>query len=60
MDAIAEILDAKLRSWEPETAEDVRRRVAQVIELADEGTLDLLRSREQEQAVLDLIDAPPR
>ena len=36
MDALAEELNAKLRTWKPETAAEVRARIAEVIELADE------------------------
>ena len=59
MDALAETLDSKLRTWKPETAAQVRERVAEVIELADDGVLDLSRSRAREQEVLDLLDEPP-
>jgi len=59
MDALAEKLDEKLRTWKPETAAQVRERVAEVMELADEDVLDLMRSRFREQEVLDLIDEPP-
>jgi hypothetical protein len=58
MDALAERLDAKLREWKPETAEQVRRRVSEVIEAADQDAMDLSRSRLVEQEVLDLLDAP--
>lgn len=58
MDALAEKLDTKLRAWKPETAAQVRERVAEVIELADEDGLDILRSRAAEQDVLDMIDEP--
>ena len=58
MDALAEQLDAKLRGWQPETADQVRQRIAEIIELADQNALDLLRSRLVEQEVLDMIDAP--
>jgi hypothetical protein len=58
MDALAEKLDARLREWEPETAEQVRKRVSEVIELADHDLLDLMRSRASEQEVLDLLDEP--
>jgi hypothetical protein len=34
----------------------VRHRVSEIIELADEGLLDVVRSRTIEQEVLDLID----
>ena len=58
MDALAEKLDSKLRTWKPETAAEVRERVAEVIELADEDARDLTRSRSREQAVLDMLDEP--
>jgi len=59
MDALAEKLDTKLRTWKPETAAQVRERVAEVIELADDDVLDLRQSRAREQEVLDLLDEPP-
>ena len=59
MDALAEKLDTKLRTWKPETAAQVRERVAEVIELADEDVLDVMRSRAREQEVLDMLDEPP-
>ena len=58
MDAIAEKLDKKLQRWEAATAEEVRRRVAEIIELADHDALDLIRSRVVEQQVLDTLDDP--
>ena len=58
MDALAKQLDDKLRKWQPETAGEVRQRVAEIIELADQGVLDISRSRLVEQEVLDMIDAP--
>jgi hypothetical protein len=58
MDTLAEKLDEKLRQWKPETAAAVRERVAEVIELADQDILDLIRSRSSEQEVLDLLDEP--
>jgi hypothetical protein len=58
MDALAEKLDTKLRQWTPETAEQVRQRVAEIIALADQDALDVLRSRMVEQEVLDILDAP--
>ncbi len=58
MDALAEKLDSKLRIWRPETADEVRERVAEVIELADHDALDLMRSRSREQEVLDILDEP--
>ncbi len=58
MDALAEQLDTKLRTWRLETAAQVRERVAEVIELADSDILDVMRSRSSEQEVLDLLDEP--
>lgn len=58
MDALVEKLDSKLRIWKPETAAEVRERVAEVIELADGDALDLMRSRSREQEVLDMLDEP--
>jgi hypothetical protein len=59
MDALVERLDAKLREWQPKTAAQVRQRVGEIIELADQDALDLMRSRAVEQGVLDLLDEPP-
>ncbi len=58
MDAVAERLDAKLREWKPDTAAQVRQRVTEIIELADQDVLDVLRSRLVEQEVLDMLDEP--
>ena len=58
MDTLIEKLDSKLREWQPSTAEDVRQRVAEIMELADQDALDLSRSRIVEQEVLDLLDKP--
>jgi len=59
MDALAEKLDMKLRTWDLETAAQVRERVSEVIEVADEDVLDLMRSRAREQEVLDMLDETP-
>ena len=59
MDALAEKLDTKLRTWKPETAALVRERVAEVIELADEHVLNVMRSRAREQEVLEMLDESP-
>jgi len=56
VDAIVEKLDTKLSQWKPEISREVRALVAQVIEAADNDTLDLLRSRAAEQEVLDELD----
>jgi exonuclease V gamma subunit len=59
MDALAEKLDAGLRVWKPETAAEVRARIAEVIAFADHDILDIARSRATEQEVLDLLEEPP-
>ncbi len=56
MDTLVETLDARLRQWKPETATEVREKVTEIIALADQGALDLLRSRSIEQEVLDTLD----
>ncbi len=56
MDALAEKLDARLRQWKPETAAEARKRIAEVIDLADQELFDFTRSRAAEQEVLDRID----
>jgi len=58
VDALAEMVDARLREWKAETAAQVRERVAEVIELADRDVLDTMRPRGIEQGVLDLLDEP--
>lgn len=58
MTAIAEKLDAKLKSWRPETANEVEKLVSEIIELADQDCLEMLRSRSAEQEVLDILDEP--
>ncbi len=58
MDVLVETLSARLREWKPETAAQVRERVAEIIGLADQDILDLQRSRSLEQDVLDILDAP--
>jgi len=58
VDALAQKLDAWLREWKPETAAQVRERVAKAIDLADRDVLDAMRPRGIEQEVLDLLDEP--
>lgn len=58
MDAIVEKLDTKLREWEPNTAAEVRKQIAEIIDLADQGILDIMQARSIEQEVLNLIDEP--
>ena len=59
VDAIAEKLDTKLSTWRPEISKEVRALVSQVIDAADNDTLDVMRSRAVEQEVLDQLDEPP-
>jgi len=56
MTAIAKKVDARLSRWAPETAKEVEQLVAEIIELADNDALDIVRSREVEQQVLAIID----
>jgi hypothetical protein len=56
MTAVAERLDRGLTSWQPQVAGEVERLVEEIIELADEDALDMLRSRRVEQKVLDILD----
>jgi hypothetical protein len=58
MDTLVEQLDAKFRVWQPEMANQVRQRIAEIIEMADRGALDVLRSRAVEQEVLDTLEEP--
>jgi hypothetical protein len=59
MDVLAKQLDKRLREWSPETAAQVRSQVVEIIDLADQHLLDVVRSRKVEQEVLDLLDEPP-
>jgi hypothetical protein len=56
MTAIAKKLDAKMSRWKPETAKKVEKLVAEIIELADSDALDVVRSPQVEQEVLDILD----
>lgn len=58
MDALVQELDIKLSKWQPDIAQQVRQCLAEIIELADQDALDILRFRVVEQEVLDLIDEP--
>jgi len=58
MDLLLEKLDAKLREWTPETAARVRQRLTEIIALADDDALDLVRSRAVEQEIMDMVDEP--
>ena len=56
MTAIAKKLDSRMNLWAPATAKKVERLVAEIIELADHDALDLVRLRQVEQEVRDIID----
>jgi hypothetical protein len=58
MDVLAKQLDTKLREWQPNTVAEVWKLLAEIIDLADQGSLDILHSRLVEQEVLDLLDEP--
>jgi hypothetical protein len=58
MSPIAQQLADKLDQWEPEVSRRVESLVAELMELADAGALEFLRSRAVEQEVLDLLDEP--
>ena len=56
MTVIAEKLGSKLAGWSPDTVSQVEQLVEEIIEMADNEALDLLRSRAVEQEVLDVLD----
>jgi hypothetical protein len=58
VDLLVERLNSKLGEWKPEIADMVRQHITEIIDLADQGVLDLMRSRTVEQEVLDLLDEP--
>lgn len=53
---IAEKLDRKLTTRDASTAQEVEHLVAEIIELADADGLDLIRSRQVEQEVMDILN----
>lgn len=58
MSPIVQQLAEKLDQWEPEVSRKVETLVTEIMDLADTGALELLRSRAVEQEVLDLLDEP--
>lgn len=56
MDSVVETLNMKLNQWKPDVAEQVKHYILEIMEMADQGSLDLARSRLVEQEVLDLLD----
>ena len=57
MDVLVERLAARFREWEPNTVVQVKARVAEIIDLADQDALDIMQSRSVEQEVLNLLDS---
>lgn len=53
MNFLIEKLETRLK---PRIAEGVKERLEEIIELADNDVLDLIRPRNIEQEVLDIID----
>ncbi|MFB2880158.1 hypothetical protein [Floridanema aerugineum] len=60
MDALIQELDMKVRQWQPDIAQQVREYIMEIIALADQDGLDLVRSKIVEQEVLNLIDESKR
>jgi hypothetical protein len=58
MTAVARKLDERLQHWDAGKAAAVERMVSDIIAWADADALELMRSREREQEVLDLLDEP--
>lgn len=58
MTAIAEKLDRKLSDWKPETASEVEKLVAEIIDWADADALDLMRSRQLFEKIKRLSATP--
>ncbi|MEO0828681.1 MAG: hypothetical protein AAFY67_24115 [Cyanobacteria bacterium J06642_9] len=58
MDALAQKLNLKFQEWQPDTVEEVRQLIQEIIDLADQDSLDVLRFRAVEQEVLTLLDEP--
>jgi hypothetical protein len=56
MTQLAQQLDKKLATWNPEVAAQVEQLVSDVIAMADANALDLLPSRTVVQKVLDTLD----
>ncbi len=56
MTQLAQQLDKKLATWNPEVAAQVEQLVSDVIAMADANALDLLPSRTVIQKVLDTLD----
>jgi len=60
MDILAERLNTKLRYWKPDIAKQVRQSIKELIDLADQEALDVMRSKKVEQEVLEMLDEQPK
>ena len=58
MTSVARKLDERLQHWDAAKAAAVERMVGDIIAWADADALELMRSRDREQEVLDLLDEP--
>jgi hypothetical protein len=58
MTALAQKLDERLKQWDAARAAEVERLVGDIIAWADADAVEVMRSREREQEVLDLLDEP--
>jgi hypothetical protein len=58
MDALTERLDTRLKEWQPDVAQQVKEYISEIMNLADQDGLDILRLRTIEQEVLNLLDEP--
>lgn len=56
MTQLAQQLDKKLATWNPEIVAQVEQLVSEVMAMADANALDLLPSRTVVQKVLDTLD----
>lgn len=56
MDVLAKKLNTKLNKWRPDIAAQVRLYIQEIIDSADQETIDIIRSRSIEQEVLDILD----
>lgn len=58
MDALTERLNTRLKEWQPDVAQQVKEYISEIMNLADQDGLDILRLRTIEQEVLNLLDEP--
>ena len=54
--SLAQQLHEKLTQWEPGKSAMVEQLITEILTLADQDSLDLMRSRAVEQEVLDILD----